>query len=128
MAGALFLSLKDTATGTLNPATSYHPVKDNFAVAVTLAAQGYPFSYQKGTEIFGLASPTNETEVVVFHAGTEPDKDGGYYTSGGRVLMATGFGTAIDGARDHAYGVIGPEGIHFDGMQYRHDIGSRKRI
>jgi len=128
MAGDLFLSLKDTATGTLNPATSYYPVKDYFAVAVTLAAHGYPLSYQKGTEIFGLASPTNETEVVVYHAGTGLDKDGRYHTSGGRVLMLTGFGPTIEGARDRAYGVIGPGGIHFDGMQYRRDIGSRKRI
>lgn len=128
MAGDLFLSLKDTASGTLNPATIQYPVKDGFTVVITLAAHGYPFSYQKGTEIFGLACPTNETEVVVYHAGTELDKDGRYYTSGGRVLMVTGFGPTIEGARNRAYGVIGPEGIHFDGMQYRRDVGSRRRI
>lgn len=128
MAGDLFQTLKDTASGTLNPATTHHSVKDGFAVAITLAAQGYPFSYQKGTEIFGLASPTNETEVVVYHAGTELGEDGRYHTSGGRVLMITGFGPTIERTRGRAYGVIGPEGIHFDGMQYRRDIGARKRI
>lgn len=127
MAGDLFPMLKDTATGTLNPTTTQHPVKDGFAVTITLVAQGYPFSYQKGTEIFGLASPTNETEVVVYHAGTELDKDGRYHTSGGRVLMVTGFDPTIEGARDRAYRVIGPEGIHFDGMHYRKDIGIRRR-
>jgi phosphoribosylamine--glycine ligase len=58
----------------------------------------------------------------VFHSGTAL-KDGAIVTSGGRVLCATALGDSIRVAQRRAYEVV--EGIRFDGMQYRRDIGGR---
>jgi phosphoribosylamine--glycine ligase len=58
----------------------------------------------------------------VFHAGTQM-KDGQVVTSGGRVLCVTALGGTLKLAQQQAYEAI--RGIHFDGMQYRSDIGYR---
>jgi phosphoribosylamine--glycine ligase len=58
----------------------------------------------------------------VFHAGTEA-VDGTTRTSGGRVLCVTALSENPRAARQAAYEVI--QGIRFDGMQYRTDIGHR---
>lgn len=96
-------------------------------VVVTLASAGYPQTYEKGKSIYGLPTMENGDEVIVFHAGTSCNESGGYKTAGGRVLMVAGVGKDIEEARNAAYGSIGEQAIHFAGMQFRHDIGSRKR-
>ena len=58
----------------------------------------------------------------VFHAGTTL-KDGQLLTSGGRVLCVTALGDSVRMAQQAAYQLM--QGIAFDGMQYRHDIGHR---
>ena len=90
------------------------------ALGVVLAAANYPETPRKGDVISGLPG---ETETVkVFHAGTE-EKDGKVVTAGGRVLCVTALGENVKLAQKHAYDAI--LGIHFDGMQYRRDIGHR---
>ena len=59
---------------------------------------------------------------MVFHAGTTL-KDGQLVTSGGRVLCVTVLADNIKQAQQRAYEVT--QGIHFDGMQFRTDIGFR---
>jgi phosphoribosylamine--glycine ligase len=59
---------------------------------------------------------------MVFHAGTAPDK-GGAVTAGGRVLCVTALGDSTKMAQQRAYEAL--QGIHFDGMQFRRDIGHR---
>ena len=59
---------------------------------------------------------------LVFHAGTEL-KDGVPHTSGGRVLCVTVLADSVKQAQQRVYDVA--RGIHFDGAQYRHDIGHR---
>jgi phosphoribosylamine--glycine ligase len=49
--------------------------------------------------------------------------DGVLRTNGGRVLCVVGLADTVRGAQKEAYQVI--EQIHFDGMQYRQDIGHR---
>jgi phosphoribosylamine--glycine ligase len=44
-------------------------------------------------------------------------------THGGRVLCAVGLGNNVREAQAQAYALIEP--IHFQGMQFRHDIGYR---
>ena len=44
-------------------------------------------------------------------------------THGGRVLCVTGLGDSVRVAQARAHAVI--DGIRFDGMQYRRDIGHR---
>jgi phosphoribosylamine--glycine ligase len=90
------------------------------AIGVVLAAHGYPMNPRKGDVISGL--PQDTDDVVVFHAGTQM-KDGHVCTSGGRVLCVTALGGTLKLAQQQAYDAI--KGIHFDGMQYRTDIGHR---
>jgi phosphoribosylamine---glycine ligase len=90
------------------------------AIGVVLAAHGYPMSPRKGDAITGL--PQDTDDVVVFHAGTHMH-DGQVVTSGGRVLCVTALGGTLKLAQQQAYDTI--KGIHFDGVQYRTDIGYR---
>jgi len=90
------------------------------AVGVVLAAHGYPMNPRKGDVITGL--PQDTDDVVVFHAGTQM-KEGQVFTSGGRVLCVTALGGTLKQAQQQAYDTL--KGIHFDGMQYRSDIGYR---
>jgi len=90
------------------------------ALGVVLAAHGYPMSPRKGDAITGLPKP--EADAMVFHAGTVL-KDGVPETSGGRVLCVTVLADKVKLAQQRAYEVT--RGIHFDGMQYRHDIGHK---
>ena len=90
------------------------------AMGVVLAAANYPGTPRKGDVISGL--PAESESVHVFHAGTE-EKAGRILTSGGRVLCVTALGDNVRQAQKQAYDAL--VGIHFDGMQYRRDIGYR---
>ena len=90
------------------------------ALGVVMAAAGYPANPRKGDVITGL--PKDELDAMVFHAGTTPN-DGQTETSGGRVLCVTVLADSVRQAQTKAYEVT--QTIHFDGMQYRRDIGHR---
>ena len=90
------------------------------ALGVVLAAAGYPMNPRKGDVIEGL--PADQPDAMVFHAGTT-EKDGQILTSGGRVLCVTALADSVKLAQQKAYEVT--QGIRFDGMQYRRDIGYR---
>lgn len=90
------------------------------ALGVVLAAPGYPANPRKGDVITGI--PKDSEDAAVFHAGTTL-KDGTLLTSGGRVLCVTALADSVRQAQSRAYEVT--QGIHFDGMQYRTDIGYR---
>jgi phosphoribosylamine---glycine ligase len=90
------------------------------ALGVVLAAHGYPANPRKGDGISGI--PSNTADAVVFHAGTVLENEG-LKTSGGRVLCVTVLGDGVKQAQQRAYQLI--QNIHFDGMQYRNDIGHR---
>lgn len=94
--------------------------KKGASICVVLASAGYPGNYKKGDEISGLDQTPDGIEV--FHAGTE-HRDGQIVTAGGRVLGVTATGRDIPDAINRAY--AGVEKIHFDGMQYRRDIGQK---
>lgn len=87
---------------------------------VVLASGGYPGSYEKGKPITGLDEQGQLEGVTVYHAGTAL-QDGRLVTAGGRMLGVTATGDTLEQALDKAYAAV--ENIHFDGMQYRHDIG-----
>ncbi|KZM51585.1 phosphoribosylamine--glycine ligase [Labrenzia sp. OB1] len=105
--------------GTLATATAQW--RDDTAVTVVMAANGYPGSYQKGTEIRGL-DPLSSDRLEVFHAGTK--REGGQLlANGGRVLNVTALGSSVLEAQRAAYDAISkidwPEGFS------RSDIGWR---
>jgi phosphoribosylamine--glycine ligase len=90
------------------------------ALGVVMAAAGYPLSPRKGDTITGLPKPTDD--AMVFHAGTA-QKGGEIVASGGRVLCVTVLADTVKAAQQHAYEIA--KGIHFEGAQYRRDIGHR---
>lgn len=91
-----------------------------WALGVVLAAQGYPSNPRNGDVISGL--PADNMEAMVFHAGTAV-KDGQAMTSGGRVLCVTVLADSVKQAQQRAYEIT--QKIHFEGMQFRRDIGYR---
>ena len=91
------------------------------ALGVVMAAAGYPEDPRKGDAITGL--PAEVDDAVVFHAGTQLNEAGVPETSGGRVLCVTVLADSVRQAQTRVYDVT--RGIHFDGMQYRRDIGFR---
>jgi len=90
------------------------------ALGVVLAAHGYPLSPRKGDAINGI--PPEAEDACVFHAGTAL-QEGELVTAGGRVLCVTALADGVRQAQQRAYEVA--QGIRFDGMQYRRDIGHR---
>ena len=93
------------------------------ALGVVLAAANYPDTPKKGAVITGLAKYTERSEdCMVFHAGTALAGDK-VVVNGGRVLCVTAMGDSVKMAQRRAYQAA--EGIHFDGMQFRRDIGHR---
>jgi len=90
------------------------------ALGVVLATHGYPDAPRKGDTIRGLPAP--EEDCHVFHAGTAlQGKD--VVTAGGRVLTVTALGGNVSAAQRRAYAIA--EGIRFEGVQFRRDIGHR---
>lgn len=92
------------------------------ACCIVIASKGYPQTSHKGDVIHGLEKYKNDKNIVVFHFATKKE-NGKVVTNGGRVLGVTATGTNLEEALEKAYSAIGPNGIHFDGMQYRKDIG-----
>jgi len=121
MKSDLVPALMAAAGGTLkeSPQIEWDPRP---AVCVVMASGGYPGDYEKGKPISGLDEAGKLRDVMVFHAGTAVS-EGQVVTSGGRVLGVTALGKTIAEARERAYDAIAR--IHFDGAQFRRDIGHR---
>ena len=90
------------------------------ALGVVFAAANYPDEPRKGDIITGL--PRAGEDFKVFHAGTQINGKN-VVTSGGRVLCVTALGDNVKMAQRRAYEIA--QGIRFDGMQMRRDIGHR---
>ena len=100
--------------------------RDEWAVCVVLASEGYPGAYEKGKVILGIDEAEDIEDVTVFHAGTALNTDGELITAGGRVLNVVALGKTFEEARDKAYEAV--DLINFEGKQYRQDIGKRALI
>lgn len=94
--------------------------EDGAAACVVMASGGYPESYKKGIEMFGMDENGQVDGAVVYHAGTVL-KDGKFYTNGGRVLGVTAKASTLEEALEKAYSAV--EKIKFDSVHYRKDIG-----
>ncbi|MEM9437051.1 MAG: phosphoribosylamine--glycine ligase [Pseudomonadota bacterium] len=92
------------------------------AITVVMAANGYPGSYEKGSEIGGLDALPQDSMNMVFHAGTRAQGNT-VLASGGRVLNVTARGASLKEAQSRAYAMASsidwPQGF------YRNDIGWR---
>jgi phosphoribosylamine--glycine ligase len=94
------------------------------ALCVVLAAPGYPGPVRKGLPISGLGDAQRVSGVQIAHAATTLEA-GQLLSNGGRVLCVTAAGDDIDAVADNAYQAV--QCIHFEGMQYRRDIGHHAR-
>lgn len=94
-----------------------------YGMCVVMAAAGYPEHPRKDDAITGLDDAARVPGVEVYHAGTRW-VDGRVVTAGGRVLGVTASAASLAEARNRAYAAC--ERIHFDGAQYRGDIGHRQ--
>lgn len=116
--GDLYGVLKSCADGNLKRAQV--SFRGGAALCVVLASAGYPGKYETGKAIAGLGKGTSDLQI--FHAGTKAEDDE-FVTGGGRVLGVTAYGKTMGAAREKVYAAIGDDGIHFEGMHFRHDIG-----
>ena len=91
--------------------------KTGAAVAVVVAAEGYPGLPRTGDVIIG-----SETDGVL-HAGTSRRADGAVVSAGGRVLSVVGTGGDLVSARTAAYERVGS--VRLTGSYHRTDIALR---
>ncbi|MFQ5496433.1 MAG: phosphoribosylamine--glycine ligase [Nitrosopumilus sp.] len=94
--------------------------KNQSAVCVVLASEGYPESYPKNEEITGFDSIQNN--VCVFHAGTKKQNEK-ILSNGGRVLGVTALGDTLESAITNAY--LASEQISWPHKFCRKDIGQK---
>ena len=101
------------------------------AVAVVIAAEGYPENPVKGEKInffeaersvMTRPGDPDQQHSYVLHAGTTTDAAGDLVSAGGRVLNVVGSGPDIAAARDAAYRLAAT--ISLRGGWYRHDIAA----
>lgn len=95
--------------------------REEAAVTVVMAAQGYPGTVRTGDVISGLSEAAQLDGVHVIQAGTKLISEG-LVSAGGRVLAVVGTGTDVAAAREHAY--AGVAHIEFAGEHHRSDIAA----
>ena len=96
--------------------------RDEAALCVVLAAQGYPGAYKKGSIIRGIDAADALDDVTVFHAGTART-DSGIAAASGRVLGVTALGASVAAAQSQAYEAV--DRIDWPQGFCRRDIGWR---
>ena len=96
--------------------------RDEAALCVVLAAEGYPGAYEKGSAIREIDAAEDLDDVMVFHAGTART-DAGIVAAGGRVLGVTALGAGVAAAQSRAYEAV--ERIDWPEGFCRRDIGWR---
>ena len=110
-----------TATGDL--ASSPLPIfSEQVAVAVVLASEGYPESPETGRPILGLGDADEMPGVSIAHAATA-NSEGGFVSTGGRVLSVIARADSFDEARTRVYDALGL--ISLEGSHFRTDIAAR---
>ncbi len=123
----LMMRLKDDLLVLLNAAVDGQLAhmsarwSDETALTVVMAANGYPGTPQRGSEIRGLDTAAGN-DAMIFHAGTRLDGTR-LLANGGRVLNVTATGPTVAEAQARAYAAVDridwPEGF------CRRDIGWR---
>ncbi len=96
--------------------------REEAALAVVMATNGYPGAYEKGSEIENLAAAGDLPEVAIFHAGTRCE-GGRTFADGGRVLGVTALGPDLRVAQLRAYEAV--DVIDWPAGFCRRDIGWR---
>lgn len=121
------IALAASTIGFANSMPRALPRRHGAACTIVAAAAGYPGEPERGARVLATTFPdvtntcasVNDAEAILFPAAI--DADG--HAIGGRVLAVTGLADDLAGARRRAYQAM--DGIAFDGMQVRRDIGWR---
>ena len=92
LGGDVTAILSEVAAGRLR---SEPEVNGDAAVAVVVAAPGYPVAPELGGVIEGVAEAGTVAGVTVLHAGTRLDPAGRLVTAGGRVLVVSALGPTL---------------------------------
>ncbi len=92
------------------------------ALAVVMAARGYPGETLRGDRILGIEEAERRPGVKVFQAGTRR-KGENIVSNGGRVLAVTALGSSIHEAQERAYAAV--DRIDWPDGFCRRDIGWR---
>lgn len=123
----LMMRLKDDLLVLLNAAAdgqlSHMSVRwrDEAALTVVMAAQGYPGAPEKGSVIRGIDGERGDG-TQIFHAGTAINA-GALVANGGRVLNVTATGATVGEAQRQAYAAV--DRIDWPQGFCRRDIGWR---
>jgi phosphoribosylamine--glycine ligase len=120
--GDLYELLASSARGSLVAAPRAATPSAGAALAVVMAAEGYPGAVVTGDAIAGLDAVVAHRPATVLHAGTRHDGDA-IVTSGGRVLVVVARGDSLTAAHDSAYRAV--DAIAWRGEHHRRDIGAR---
>jgi phosphoribosylamine--glycine ligase len=99
------------------------PGSRNVAVGVVLAAHGYPGEVRTGDPISGLDEVARDCPDVQLRFAGVKQQGTDLVTAGGRVLTVVATAPSFEVAIARAYEAASK--IHFDGMQYRRDIGQK---
>ena len=113
----LLTVMQATTNGTL--ADTEVKFSDKCACCVISASEGYPVSYKKGLSM----TMTEEAAKHTYVAGAKLDEAGALVTSGGRVTGTTAVADSLEEAIQEAYRLS--EGVRFEGVYRRSDIGQR---
>ena len=97
--------------------------KNQHALTVVLASEGYPQSAIKGRSIDGVNTSQDSRSTWISHAGTGLDSEGNLVSTGGRVLSVTSVAESLEKARDMSYHRLSE--IDLEGSHHRLDIGHR---
>ena len=124
--GDLATALLGTARGDRGLMEGSLATRPGAAVGVVVAAEGSPDAPVAGRRIEGVdpSGAEDDGSLLVFHAGTRRASDGGYETSGGRVVTLVGRGPDLGAARDAAYRGVGA--VSLEGGHHRTDIALRE--
>lgn len=96
--------------------------RDEAAICVVVAAEGYPGAPKAGGAISGAAADFGP-DAAVFHAGTKLDEAGVLRAAGGRVLNVCARAPTLREAKDKAYAAV--DAIDYPDGFCRRDIGWR---
>jgi phosphoribosylamine--glycine ligase len=114
--------LHDVAAGELRSPPRF---RDDAAVTVVCASEGYPHAPRSGDVIHGLEAASAVEGVSIFCAGVALGSGGELVTAGGRVLNVTAVGSTRGAARERAYRAVGC--LSWPGMVVRGDIARADR-
>ena len=123
LAAPLAPLLTAAAEGRLSGSRFPDPGPRRVSVGVVLAAHGYPGEVRSGDVITGLDEVKRDChDVMVFHAGVK-QRGADLVTAGGRVLTVVATAPSFAIAIARAYEAASK--IHFNGVQFRRDIGQK---